>query len=48
MRAMKIALDVEKAFKEEKGGNNGYKSMVSFGCSGITGCTELYRGNNGR
>jgi len=37
MREMEIALDVEEAFKEEKGGSTGYKSMGSFGRPGITG-----------
>ena len=47
MRAMEIALDVEETFKEEKGSNNGFRSMASFRCSGITGHTEVYRGNSG-
>ena len=47
MRAMEIALDVEVVFNEEKGGNNALRSMASFGRSGITGCTEVYRGNSG-
>jgi len=43
MKAMEIALDVEEAFKEEKGGSSGYKNTTSFGRSRITGHTELYR-----
>lgn len=33
MRAMEIALDVEEALKEEKGGSTGYRSMGFFGHS---------------
>ena len=44
MRAMEIVIDVEETFKEEKGGNNGFRSMASFGHSRITSRTEVYRG----
>jgi len=52
MRAMEIALDVEESFKEEKGGNNGYRNNASYGRyqggTGITARTKVYRGNSGQ
>jgi len=50
-RAMEIALDVEESFKEEKTGSIGYRNNASFGRyqggTGITGNTDLHKGNSG-